>query len=138
MSCLRTTCRLLGYLHFIRDNGLLSFITSDWVSCLTAILQVSFAKIAPFFYLGPQTIVFTLQMLNAILQFHHMSCLLLLFLLHVLTPTKELIFGRLDHQVACHRNCVRRIRCGKGNHRSYWWQRATGKLLEPSSYESSM
>ena len=62
------------------------------VGCLLAILCVSFAKIVLFFYLGSQTIVFTLQVLNMILQFPHPPCLLLLLLLHVLLPIKELVF----------------------------------------------
>ena len=81
------------------DDGLLSFIAGGRVPCLIAILHVSFAKIVPFFCLGLQTIVFTLQLFSAILQFPHLPCLLLLFPLHLLTLMEELIFMRLMHQI---------------------------------------
>ena len=113
-------------IYIVRDDGLLSFIASGRVPYLTVVLHISFAKITPFLYLGSQTIVFELQMFNVILQFPHLPCLLLMFLLHVLTPMKELIFGRLDHRVVGHCNCVRQSRFGKGNCRSYWRGRATG------------
>ena len=72
------------------------------------------------------------------LQLLHLSCLFLLLSLHVLTSMEELIFGRLDHRVVGHCNCVKRIRCGMGNRRSYWLRRATGKPLNPSSCTLSM
>ena len=65
-------------------------------------------------------------------------CLLLLFLLHISTPMKKLIFWRMDHWVASHCTCVRRIRRGEGNRRSYWWWRAIEYLSEPSPCMSLM
>ena len=84
-------------IYIVRDDGLLSFIVSSLVPCLTTILHIPFAKIESFFYLGLQSIFFKLQMFSTILQFSHLSYLLLLFLFHVLTPMNKLIFGRLDH-----------------------------------------
>ena len=119
-SCLRIARRPLGYLrcqvrwapfpYYGRSGALLNYFFARL-----------FAKIVPFFYLGQQKIVLTLQMFNAILQFPHLSCLLLLFLLHVLTSMKKLVFRGLDHQVVGHCSYVRRIRCEEGNLRSYWW-----------------
>ena len=111
----------------VRDDELLSFVVNSRVPFLLAILRVFFAKIASFFNLDPQTIVFLLQMFGVILQFPHMFCLLFMFLLYVLTPMKKLILRRLDHLVAGHCTYVGRVRCGGyGNRWSYWWRRAVG------------
>ena len=119
-SCLRITRHPLRYLC-CQGRWALFLYCGQLGLCLAAIWHVFFAKIAHFFNLGSQTVVFPLQMFDAILQFPHPSCLLFLFLLHVLTPMKKLIFGRLNHRVSSHCTCVRRIRCRYGNHRSYWW-----------------
>ena len=130
MNCLRITRRQPEYLH-CQGRWLLSFIAEDWMLCLIVILYVSFVKIAHFFFLGSQTIIFTLQVLSAFLQFLHLSRLLLLFLIHILMPMKKLIFRRLDHWVASHCICIRQIRCRNG---SYW---ITGLLvIAPISDES--
>ena len=48
--------------------------------------------IEAFLYMGPQLVIRSLQGFGMALQLLHLSCLLLLFLLHVLTPMEELIF----------------------------------------------
>ena len=123
-SCPRTNRRVLGYLHC---PGLWSplFYHERLGALLYCCLTRLFHQDRVFFLPRPQTIFFTLQMFIAILQFPYMSCLLLQFLLHVLKLVKKLIFGRLDHRVASHCTCVKRIRCGEGNHQCYWWRRAT-------------
>ena len=45
--------------------------------------------------------------------------LLLMFLLHILTPMKKLIFRQFDHWVASHCTGVRRIRHREGNRWNY-------------------
>ena len=66
---LTITGQLVVYrdIYIVRDDGLLSFVANDRVLCLPAILRVFFAKIVSFFYLGPEMIIFTLQVLSAIL-----------------------------------------------------------------------
>ena len=108
-----------------------------WVLCLPTILCVSFAKIVSFLYLGLETIVFKLQVLSLILQFPHLPCLFLP-LLHILTPMQELVLRRLNHRIARHCSCVRRIKCQEGNRRSYWCRRVIRKPLKPSSCTLSM
>ena len=97
------------------------------VGCFAWLLSYAsyFSKIAHFFNLGRQTVVFPLLMFSAILQFLHLSYFLFLFLLHVLTLMKKLVFERLDHWVSSHCTYVREIKCGYGNRWSYKWRRAT-------------
>ena len=115
------------------------FPLSRTVGCfLTRSIALLLRQDCVFSLPSPKTIVFTLQVLIAILQFPHLPCLFLLLLLHILTLMKELVFGRLNHWIARHCNCVRRIRCGEGNHRSYWWRRVIRNMLEPSFCTSSM
>ena len=89
-SYLRTTRCLLGYLH--RQGRWAPFLYRERSGALLdCYLAFSFTKIVPFFYMGPKTIVFMLQVFSAILQFHHLPCLLFIFLLYLLIPMKELI-----------------------------------------------
>ena len=88
--CLRTIHHLLG-IDVVGNNGLFSFIMSDWIFTMIAILYIP-SKFVDFFYLGPHLVILALQAFNATFELLHLSRLLLLFLLHLLTLMEELIF----------------------------------------------
>ena len=120
------------YLHH-QGQWLLSLVSHGQVLFLSCIWHVSLAKSVSFLYLGPKTIVFTLQVLNTILQLLHLPYLFHLLLFHILTLMHELVLGRLNHRIARHCNCVRQIRRGEGNRQSYWWRRVVRKPSKLSS-----
>ena len=84
----------------------------------------------PFFYLGLQTMVFTLHMFSAILEFPHLPCLLLLLPIHLLTPIEKLIFKCLMHRIVQHCACFGLIECRRGSRKRSWG--ATRESLKPS------
>ena len=89
-----------------RNNGLSSFITDYWMFSTIAISYI-LSKFKPFFYLGPQLIILTLQVFNASLEFLHLSGILLLFPFHLLTPMEELNFKCQMHRIVQHCDCFR-------------------------------
>ena len=68
---------------------------------------------------SPQAVVFLLQMVITALQFSHLSGLFLLLCLHILAPSKELIFTGLIGWAAGHDDKIRRSGGLIGNYQSF-------------------
>ena len=83
-----------------RNNGLFSFIASN---CMFSMITISYipSKFTAFLYLDPQLVLLALQAFNVSLQLLHLSYLLLLLPLHLLTPMEELILIQVFDSSGC-------------------------------------